>query len=124
MSPRSVLNQVKQRYPDLCKLPTAQLKLVEKAILYAKNLGEDSDVLSDKEHKALLAEIGPKEGLTPGKRLRAYRLRQELNQEQLAKNSGISQANNSAMERDKRTIGLNVAKKLGKVLKFNYKKIL
>ena len=124
MSPRSVLNQVKERYPALTKLPALQLKLVEMAILYARDLVEDGDILSDKEHKDLLREVGPRGGLTPGKRLRAYRLREGLNQEQLAKKSGISQANISAMERDRRPIGLSVSKRLASVLNFNYKRFL
>lgn len=124
MSPKSVIQQVKKRYPALADLPKPQLKMVEKALLYARNLGAESDLLSTKEHEALIKEIGPKGGHTPGTRLRAYRLRQGFNQQQLADKSGISQANISAMEQGRRSIGLNVAKKLAKVLTIHYQRLL
>lgn len=71
-----------------------------------------------------MKELEPKGGMTPGVRLKVYRLREELTQQQLAKKSGISQANISAMEKGTRAIGLNVAKKLSKILKCDYKKLV
>ena len=71
-----------------------------------------------------MKELEPKEGMTPGVRLKIYRLREELTQQELAKKSGISQANISAMEKGSRPIGLNVAKKLAKILKFDCKKLI
>lgn len=85
MSPKRTLHAVLERYPDLEKLPKAKLKLVEKAILYASNLAVEKSVLSNKEHQELLKTLGPKGGISPGNRLKAYRLRQELNQLALAK---------------------------------------
>jgi transcriptional regulator with XRE-family HTH domain len=45
-------------------------------------------------------------------------------QQELALKSNISQANISAMEKGSRPIGLNVAIKLAKILRCDYKKLL
>ena len=51
-----------------------------------------------------------------GLTLRGARYREGLSQKELAKRSGVSQENISRMENGKRPIGVNVAKKLAKVL--------
>lgn len=56
-----------------------------------------------------------------GLTLRGARFREGLSQKELAKLSGISQENISKMENDQRPIGEKVAKKLGKVLKIDFK---
>jgi len=61
---------------------------------------------------------------TPGKLLKAYRYRAGLSIVQLADAAGTKYPNISAMENDRRTIGLKMAKKLGKVLKVDYIKFL
>jgi len=55
-----------------------------------------------------------------GLALRGARYREGLTQKALAKLCGISQDNLSRMEHGKRTIGVKLAKKLGKVLNIDY----
>lgn len=61
---------------------------------------------------------------TPGKLLKAYRLRAGLSVVELAAAAGTKHPNISAMENDRRKIGLKMAKKLGKALKVDYIKFL
>jgi DNA-binding XRE family transcriptional regulator len=102
----------------------AELRLVKKALIYASKLGINEEVVSEKEHKKFMIQIGSKGGITPVNSLKAYRLREELTQKELAKASGISQSNISAMEKGRRPIGLNIAKKLAKILNCEYKKLV
>jgi len=121
MSPSAVLKKVKERFPELKELPKAKLRLVEEAVKYASEISLLSELASDDEHAALMKKLGP---ITPGRSLRAYRYREELNQSELAKKSGIPQANISAMENGKRPIGLNIAKRLAEILNCNYKRLI
>ena len=57
---------------------------------------------------------------TPGKLLRAYRERAGFSLVELAEAVGIKYPNISAMENDRRTIGLVMAKKLGNALRVDY----
>lgn len=123
MSPSAVLKTVKQRYPELKKLPRAKLRLVEEALVYASQISIHEELLSDQEHQELLKKISPS-GISPGNSLRAYRLRANLTQQELAKRSGIPQANISAMERGQRPMGLNMAKRIADILKCDYKKLI
>ncbi|MCF7915807.1 MAG: helix-turn-helix domain-containing protein, partial [Spirochaetaceae bacterium] len=61
---------------------------------------------------------------TPGKLLQAYRLREGLTLVQLAEKIGTKYPNLSAMENDRRTIGLAMAKKLGQVLNVDFEKFI
>lgn len=61
---------------------------------------------------------------TPGKLLKAYRLRAGLSVVELAAAAGTKYPNISAMENDRRKIGLGVARKLGKALNVDYFKFL
>ncbi len=61
---------------------------------------------------------------TPGKLLRAYRERAGLTIVELAKKVDTKYPNISAMENDKRVIGLSVARKLGKALNVDYTKFI
>jgi DNA-binding XRE family transcriptional regulator len=61
---------------------------------------------------------------TPGKLLKAYRARAGLSVVELADAAETKYPNISAMENDRRTIGLKMAKKLGMVLKVDYIKFL
>ncbi len=58
--------------------------------------------------------------MTPGDNLRTYRERAGLSITELSDASGIKYTNISAMENNRRVIGLNVAKKLAKVLNCSY----
>ena len=117
MTASALLKKVKQAYPEAFdELPKPKLKLVEKAILYASKLGARDDVLPAKEHEVLLRDLTGKAELSPGDRLKAYRLRRDLSQVTLAKQTGIPQANISAMEAGRRSIGVQMAKRLAKAL--------
>lgn len=62
--------------------------------------------------------------MTPGRVLRGARGLAELTQAQLAEKVGIHKTNLSEMERDKRAIGKDMARRLGKVLGLDYKVFL
>ena len=125
MTAASVLKKVRQAYPEIFEsLPKPKLKLVENAILYASTLSETDERLSEWEHKRLLQEITGKAELNPGDRLKAYRLREELSQVELAKRCKIPQANISAMEAGRRPIGVQTAKKLAKALRCDYRQLV
>ncbi len=59
-----------------------------------------------------------------GLALRGARYRLGISQKKLAKLCGISQENLSRMENGKRAIGINVAKKLAKILSVDYRLLL
>jgi antitoxin component HigA of HigAB toxin-antitoxin module len=61
---------------------------------------------------------------TPGKLLRAYRGRAGLTVVQLATNVGTKYPNITAMENDRRPVGLEMAKKLGKALDVDFHKFI
>lgn len=70
-------------------------------------------------------EISPELDSNPaGVYLRGIRLREELSQEELAKLTGISRSNISAMEHGKRPIGKETAKRLADILKCDYRRFL
>lgn len=125
MTASAVLKKVKKAYPEVFeKLPKPKLKLVENAIIYASKLAETEEVLSDTEHRKLLRDVTGRDRLSSGDRLKAYRLREEFSQVELAKRCGISQANISAMEAGKRPIGIQSAKKLATVLGCDYRQLV
>jgi len=124
MSRSSLLKAIKKAYPELETLSKPKLKVVEDAIVYASQLGQHDDLLTNEEHNSLMEKITPKGGLTPYAMLRAYRLRADLTQSELAQKAGIPQANISAMESGKRPIGIHSAKKLAHILKCDYKRFL
>ena len=61
---------------------------------------------------------------TPGYYLRTYRHRAGLTQTQLADHTGIHQHHLSEMENNKRPIGKTIARKLAKILDFDYRRLL
>lgn len=123
MSKASVLKAVKKAYPELEKLPTPKLKIVEDAIIYASKLGYD-DLLTHEEHTELMAKLSPKAGMSPATILKAYRLRADMTQSALAGKCGVPQGNISAMEKGTRPIGVNMAKKLAQALKCDHRRLL
>ena len=60
----------------------------------------------------------------PAIMIRGARTKEGMSQVQLAKKLGIDQADLSKMENGKRTIGKNMAKKLGKILRIHYQLFL
>ena len=69
-------------------------------------------------YKKLKAEI------TPGDKLTAYRTRAGLSITELARLTGMSYTNISAMEANRRAIGLKSAKKLAGILNCHYTALL
>ena len=125
MTSSAVLKKVKEAYPEVFEeLPKTRLKLVEDAIRYASEISVVDELLSETEHKKLLKSLTGTESLTPWQRLKAYRLREELSQTELARRCGIPQANLSAMELGNRSIGVQTAKKLAKALRCDYRQLL
>jgi len=61
---------------------------------------------------------------TPARALRGYRYREALTQAQLAKLVGVSMQNISDMECGRRSIGKDVAQRLGKALNAPWKRFL
>ncbi|UTC58862.1 helix-turn-helix transcriptional regulator [Treponema sp. OMZ 305] len=65
-----------------------------------------------------------KSEITPGDKLTAYRTRAGLSITELARLTGVSYTNISAMEANRRVIGLKIAKKLAEVLNCRYTALL
>ncbi len=82
----------------------------------------DDDETVRWEDTDLAADIRARK--TPGKLLRAYRERAGLTIVDLAGKVGTKYPNVSAMENDRRVIGLAVARKLGDALGVDYRKFL
>ena len=83
---------------------------------------EDDEELVDWRSTDLARDI--KSMKTPGRVLRAYRERAGFSLVELAGKIGTKYPNLSAMENDRRVIGLNMAKKLGEALNVDFKKFL
>jgi DNA-binding XRE family transcriptional regulator len=118
---------LKSAHPEaFAGLPQRKLRAVENAVRHALELGEagGNEVLSPDEHKEFLKSLTGKDRPAPGDYLRAYRMRSGLTQQQLARKSGVSQANISAMESGRRVIGANSAKRLALALKCDYRRLL
>lgn len=61
---------------------------------------------------------------TPGYYLRLYRLRADMSQVDLAEKAKMLQHHLSEMEHSKRTIGKTLAKRLAKILRCDYQRLL
>jgi DNA-binding XRE family transcriptional regulator len=61
---------------------------------------------------------------TPGKLVRAYRVRAGMTLVELAEAIGTKYPNLSAIENDRRAVGLAMARKLGEVLGVDYRKFI
>ncbi|TVQ29292.1 MAG: XRE family transcriptional regulator [Spirochaetaceae bacterium] len=99
-----VIDAVKSRYPGAVVGPSADEDTIEWGT------------------SPLAAEI--RTGKTPGKLLRAYRERAALTVVELARLVGTKYPNVVAMESDRRTIGLDMARKLAGVFGCEYTKFL
>ena len=84
-------------------------------------LDDESEAVEWKT-SALAKEL--KAAKTPGKLVRAYRERAGMTLVKLARTIGTKYPNLSAIENDRRVIGLAMARKLGKVLHVDYRKFL
>jgi antitoxin component HigA of HigAB toxin-antitoxin module len=83
---------------------------------------DDENEAVEWKTSALAKEI--KAAKTPGKLVRAYRERAGITLVKLARTIGTKYPNLSAIENDRRVIGLTMARKLGKVLGVDYRKFL
>ena len=95
--------------------------LLKESLPNALVLDEESEAVEWKT-SALAKQV--KAAKTPGKLLRAYRERAGMTLVKLAKTVRTKYPNLSAIENDRRVIGLAMARKLGKVLGVDYRKFL
>ncbi|MBP5438230.1 MAG: helix-turn-helix transcriptional regulator [Treponema sp.] len=104
------------------------ISLIKEAILKAYPESQiieeenDDEELELWENTDIAKEI--KSRKTPGRTLAIYRDRSGMTLVQLAEKIGTKYTNISAMENDRRPIGLRMAKKLGEVLNVDYTKFL
>jgi DNA-binding XRE family transcriptional regulator len=108
--------QITQDFAEVCRrhqLPPEKIAKIQAAV---------TTILGDENESLLLEEVFP--DLHPGSAIRGLRLREGLTQEQLAHLLGVKRNNLSEMENGKRPIGKNMAKRLAKILKTNYKVFL
>lgn len=83
---------------------------------------DDNEEFVDWDSTDIAKQI--KASRTPGSTLRAYREREGLTLVRLAEQVNTKYTNISAMENDRRVIGVSMAKKLGKVLHVDFAKFL
>ncbi|HJV65250.1 MAG TPA: helix-turn-helix transcriptional regulator [Geomonas sp.] len=89
---------------------------------YAARVGAS---IIEPEDPVNAADLAPQLDSNPaGVYLRGIRLREEMTQYELAKLTGISRSNISAMEHGNRPIGKETAKKLATALKCDYRRFL
>ena len=98
-----ILQVIRERYPDVQVIDDE----------------EETERWDDTE---LAADIRAQK--TPGKLLRAYRERVGMTVVELAKAVETQYPNISAMEHDRRTVGLDMARKLAAALGCDYRKFL
>ncbi len=94
-----------------------------------KEFGDDLKVTEKKNKKELRAEETDwykkvKEEISPGDNLKIYRLNKNLSQGQLAKLLEIHPVHVSEMERGKRGISKEMAKKLSRILEARLEKFI
>lgn len=99
----------------------ARLVKIEQGL--RKLIDASEDYMTADEMRTILKENNPLIG-TPGGAIKGYRAREELTQKQLAKKSGLKQGHLSAMENNKRPVGVKVAKRLAKALRCDYRRFL
>jgi len=103
------------------RVPRDKADMVKRVL--AALIGQaDQDVTDDGEDAMSIEEVlGPS---TPANALRGYRHREALTQAGLAKLVGVSKQNICDMERGRRNIGKDMAKRLGTALNAPWKRFL
>ncbi len=96
------------------RIPAKNLEKAKKAL---SNLGAEETVTSIPWREVL-------PGFEAGQALRGARKRESLTQKQLASLLGVSQTHISEMEHGKRPIGKEMARRLARVLKVDYRVFL
>jgi len=94
-------------------LPAEKIAKIQEAV---------TSILGNEDESLPLEEVF--QDLHQGSAIRGLRLREGLTQEQFAHLLGVKRSNLSEMENGKRPIGKNMAKRLAKVLKTDYKVFL
>jgi DNA-binding XRE family transcriptional regulator len=92
--------------------------VIENVLLLLDNAAEENE-----SRTYTVEEVFP-EGIRPMDVLRGARYREDLTQAQLAAKVGVKATNISEMERGKRIIGKEMAKRLAKALNTTYKVFL
>ena len=108
--------QITKDFAEVCRryqLPDDKISKIQEAV---------STILGGEDESFLLEEVFP--DLREGSAIRGLRLREGLTQEQLAHLLGVKRTNLSEMENGRRPIGKNMAKRLARVLKTDYKVFL
>jgi len=119
---RSIVNSIFKRHPEVEELSALERRMVARMLDEAIALAS-RDILTESETETFLKGLVHDAG-KPSATLRAYRNRTELTQRELSKKSGIPQPHIAGMEKGRRPIGLESAKKLGKALGVDYRKLL
>ena len=117
-----------QKYQIDISIKGTGVQLVKDLVLqhypqaHIRNVEETDDELEKRQDIKLYKNLKSK--IAPGDKVAGYRVRAGLSITELAKLTGISHTNISAMEANRRVIGLRVARKLAKVLNCNYTDLL
>ena len=105
------------------KTQTTVREIIENVLQLANvRYAIQTDVAEEEEQTVSLEEVFP--NLHPGSAIRGLRYREELSQAQLAEMIGVKRHHISEMERGKRPIGKDMAKRLAKALHSDYKVFL
>lgn len=111
-----------KKHPTECIQLVGSPEIISRLRRYALKVGAGIIEATD---SILASEISPELDTNPsGVYLRGIRLREDLTQEGLARLTGITRSNISAMEHGKRSIGKETAKKLAAVLNCDYRRFL
>jgi len=101
------------------RVPDSHAERIQRAL---ENILALIDVPAKEEELVSWDEAIP--AAVPGELLQAARYREDLTQKQLAEIVGVTRSNISDMERGKRTITPDMAKRLAKALNTSYKNFL
>jgi DNA-binding XRE family transcriptional regulator len=113
-------------YAEICiRVPAVHAEKVKAALagILALVEGTLSVAREEEDHRLYsVEEVFPE--FHAGDILKGFRAREEMTQAKLAAEVGVKATHISEMERGKRPIGKDMAKRLAKVLKVNYKVFL
>ena len=114
--------QITDGFVDLSfRVPADKAELVKRVMRALVETEEAEGTTEEKEYYTPEEVFGPP---SPAKALRGYRYREALTQAQLATLVGISKQNISDMECGRRTIGKEMAQRLGTALNASWKRFL
>ncbi|MHC1713844.1 MAG: helix-turn-helix transcriptional regulator [Solidesulfovibrio sp.] len=112
--------QTTDEFVDLSfRVPKDKAELVKRVL--AALIEQAAPIAGDGEALTIEEALGPS---TPASALRGYRHRETLTQAQLAKLVGVSKQNISDMECGRRTVGKEMAQRLGAALNAPWKRFL